>query len=100
MNLTCNLSDLTIPGKSNDRGAMLGWGTHIKELLVDLLNQDLHACKDGGGCDSRAHQPAAEHSDLLDGAGFEADVCDALHPLGGALGKEDVHQGLVGVKGC
>ena len=52
---------------------------HLEELVVDLLDDDIHAGQRAGRGDARAHEAAAQHRDLLHLPGLQASVCDTLH---------------------
>lgn len=79
-------------------------GTHTREaciqkLLVDLLEEHLHASQSTGGGDPRAHEPTAQHGDGADAAGLEAAVGHAADLFGGTLREKDVHERTVRVEG-
>lgn len=54
-------------------------GAYVQELLVDLLQHDVHAGDERGGSDAAAHETAAQHRHRVNGPRLEARIRDALH---------------------
>ena len=53
--------------------------THLEELVINFLDDDVHTGQSARCSDARAHEAAAQHGNLLHLPGLQTRVRDALH---------------------